>query len=95
METILHQVAGMVNHHARRMDEYIREQKEFQTEAREAIAAVERRLPSHDEFGQIRKDVRELQTLKNRAIGWVAAVIFATTLLWEIFGPSMKFFKGG
>jgi hypothetical protein len=88
IETVLRQVAH-------RMDDYIKRQETFQIEAREAIHAVEAKLPSAEEYGHMRKEVKELQALKNRAIGWVAAVVFASTLLWELFGPSFKFFKGG
>lgn len=88
IETVLRQVAH-------RMDTYVERQESFQKEARAAIHEVESRLPSAEEYKTMRKEVKELQALKNRAIGWVAAVVFASTLLWEIFGPSFKFFKGG
>lgn len=92
IETLVQGLTSVVADHTEALERHI---KDEENELRKIRVHMTQAVAVALDVETMKKDVRELQTMKNRALGWIAAVIFAGGIFWELVIHPIKSLKGG
>lgn len=92
IETLVQGLAGVVQDHTAALEKHIREEESELRLIREHMTKAD---AVGVEVAVLKKEVKELQSMKNKALGWVAAIILAGGIAWELIIHPIKIAKGG
>lgn len=90
IETLVEGLVTVVSKHTTALESHITAEEDDLRHIREQVGVAVALKP---EVEALKKDVKDLNTMKNRALGWVAALIFAAGILWELIIHPITLFK--